>query len=109
MTRPDEIAALADRLKDHSEAARAAAKCSMPFGKMRRGWNALADDIDEALSRLSATSPAVRALEPWRDELEEITSHLGAAIMQSTDKDDKIIMDHVKAAHEIAKIVRRKA
>jgi hypothetical protein len=56
-----------------------------------------------------AHSDAVRELEPWRSELEEITSHLGAAIMQSTDSDDKIIMDHVKAAHEIAKIIRRKA
>ena len=49
------------------------------------------------------------ALEPWRDELTEIIGHLGAAIIQSTASDDQIIMDHVKAAHEIAKIVRRKA
>lgn len=48
-------------------------------------------------------------LEPWRDELSEIIGHLGSAIVQSCDKDDQIIMDHVKAAHEIAKIVRRKA
>lgn len=52
---------------------------------------------------------AVRALEPWRDELSEIIGHLGSAIVQACDKDDQIIMDHVKAAHEIAKIVRRKA
>jgi len=41
--------------------------------------------------------------------LAEIVGHLGAAIIQSTTSDDQIIMDHVKAAHEIAKIVRRKA
>ncbi len=52
---------------------------------------------------------AVWALEPWRDELSEIIGHLGSAIVQSCAKDDQIIMDHVKAAHEIAKIVRRKA
>jgi hypothetical protein len=55
---------------------------------------------------IKATVPE---LEPWRDELSEIIGHLGAAIIQSCDKDDQIIMDHVKAAHEIAKIVRRKA
>lgn len=50
-----------------------------------------------------------QALEPWRAELDEIVSHLGGAVMQSTDHDDRIIMDHVRAAHEIAKIVRRQA
>jgi len=45
----------------------------------------------------------------WRDELSEIIGHLGSAITQSVASDDQIIMDHVKAAHEIAKIVRRKA
>lgn len=50
-----------------------------------------------------------QALEPWRVELDELVSHLGGAIMQSTDRDDRIIMDHVKAAHEIAKIIRRQA
>lgn len=50
-----------------------------------------------------------QALEPWRVELDELVGHLGGALMQSTDRDDQIIMDHVKAAHEIAKIIRRKA
>lgn len=45
----------------------------------------------------------------WRTELSEIIGHLGSAIVQSCDKDDRIIMDHVKAAYEIAKIVRRQA
>lgn len=45
----------------------------------------------------------------WRTELDEIVSHLGAAITQSVASDDQIIMDHVKAAHEIAKVVRRQA
>ncbi len=53
--------------------------------------------------------PVAEALKPCRDELSEIIGHLGAAIVQSTDRDDRIIMDHIKAAHEIAKIVRRKA
>lgn len=53
--------------------------------------------------------PASNPENSWRVELDEVIAHLGAAIMQSTDRDDRIIMDHVKAAHEIAKIVRRKA
>jgi hypothetical protein len=55
------------------------------------------------------TAPPSPELEPWRDELSEIIGHLGAAIIQSVASDDQTIMDHVKAAHEIAKIVRRKA
>ena len=45
----------------------------------------------------------------WQFELDEVVGHLGAAVVQSTSSDDQIIMDHVKSAHEIAKIVRRKA
>ncbi|WP_439398533.1 hypothetical protein ACRQ5Q_14630 [Bradyrhizobium sp. PMVTL-01] len=52
---------------------------------------------------------AEESLRPWQTELDEIVGHLGAAVTQSTDKDDRIIMDHVLVAHEIAKIVRRKA
>lgn len=55
------------------------------------------------------TTASAPELKSWRTELDEVISHLGGAVMQSTDKDDRIIMDHVKAAHEIAKIVRRKA
>lgn len=72
------------------------------------------DDILAAFSEIAAL-PApggitpVPQLEPWRDELSEIIGHLGAAITQSVANDDQIIMDHVKSAHEIAKIVRRKA
>lgn len=50
--------------------------------------------------------PPVEQLKTWQTELDEIISHLAGAIMQSTDRDDRIIMDHVKAAHEIAKKVR---
>lgn len=42
-------------------------------------------------------------------ELSEIIGHLGTAIAQSIASDDQVIMDHVKAAYEIAKAVRRKA
>lgn len=67
-----------------------------------------AHDFYEA--QLSDLIPQVSNPEnSWRVELDEVISHLGAAVMQSTDRDDRIIMDHVKAAHEIAKIVRRKA
>jgi hypothetical protein len=37
----------------------------------------------------------------------EIIGHLGASIIQSIPTDDQIIMDHVKAAHELAKAARR--
>lgn len=39
--------------------------------------------------------------------LTEIMAHLGASIIQSVPTDDQIIMDHVKAAHELAKVARR--
>ncbi len=38
--------------------------------------------------------------------IETACAHLGAAIVQSCPSDDQIIMDHVKAAHEILKVVR---
>jgi hypothetical protein len=41
------------------------------------------------------------------DLLNEIIAHLGASIIQSVPTDDQIIMDHVKAAHELAKAARR--
>jgi hypothetical protein len=47
--------------------------------------------------------------EHFETELTEIIAHLGAAIIQALPTDDKIIMDHVKAAHELAKVVRRQA
>lgn len=39
--------------------------------------------------------------------LDEITAHLGAAIMQSISTDDQIIMEHVRAAHGLATILRK--
>lgn len=58
---------------------------------------------------LSKPAP-VDGVDPrWHTELSEIIGHLGSAITQSIASDDQIIMDHVKAAHEIAKVVRRQA
>jgi hypothetical protein len=48
-------------------------------------------------------------LEPWRTELDEAIGHLGACCTQFVDTDDRIIREHVQAAHEILKIVRRQA
>lgn len=47
--------------------------------------------------------------EHFKTELDEIIVNLSAAIGQSLPSDDRIIMDHVKAAHELAKAVRRQA
>ncbi len=38
--------------------------------------------------------------------IEAACAHLGAAVVQSCHSDDQIIMDHVKAAYEILKVVR---
>ena len=38
--------------------------------------------------------------------IEAACAHLGAAVVQSCQSDDQIIMDHVKAAYEILKVVR---
>ncbi len=38
--------------------------------------------------------------------IEAAVGHLGAAIVQSSPKDDQIIMDHVRCAYEILKVVR---
>jgi len=46
---------------------------------------------------------------PAKDLLDQIVAHLGAACAQSLPSDDQIIMDHVRAAHELAKIVLRRA
>ena len=78
-----------------------------PLGGFVQG--SIATKQSSSSTPATATETSIDALEPWRDELAEIVGHLGAAIIQSTTSDDQIIMDHVKAAHEIAKIVRRKA
>lgn len=78
-----------------------------PLGGSAQG--SIATKQSSSSTPATATETSIDALEPWRDELAEIVGHLGAAIIQSTTSDDQIIMDHVKAAHEIAKIVRRKA
>lgn len=71
------------------------------------------DGLEEC-GNWSATDPVSREqrapeLKPWQIELSEIIGHLGSAIVQSTNSDDRIIMDHVRAAYEIAKVVRRQA
>ena len=38
--------------------------------------------------------------------IDEAKGHLGAAIGQSIDSDDQIIMDHVRAAHVLLGIIR---
>ena len=39
--------------------------------------------------------------------IEEAAAHLAVAIVQSVPTDDRIIMDHVKAAHAILTVVAR--
>ena len=74
-----------------------------------------ATEICEQIEALRTTPAATKSANAgvidacWRTELDEIVSRLGAAITQSIASDDQIIMDHVKAAHEIAKVVRRQA
>lgn len=41
------------------------------------------------------------------DRLLEIIAHLGAAVIQRAPSDDKIIMDHVQDAHNLAVQLRR--
>lgn len=41
--------------------------------------------------------------------LDEIVGHLGAAVGASIPSDDQIIMGHVRAAYELARILRRAA
>jgi hypothetical protein len=76
-----------------------------------RGRTPLMNDaaIIAAIDRIDVPSKTAGELKPWRVELDEVIGHLGAAVIQSTSSDDQIIMDHIKAAHEIAKIVRRQA
>jgi len=38
--------------------------------------------------------------------IEAACAHLGAAVVQSIPADDQIIMDHVRAAYEILKVVQ---
>jgi hypothetical protein len=39
--------------------------------------------------------------------LEEAMAHLGAALIQTIESDDQIIMNHVRAAHTILQVVTR--
>ena len=47
------------------------------------------------------------SLVPVDDPLVEIIAHLGAALMQSEPKDDPIIIDHVRTAHQLALDLKR--
>ncbi len=54
-------------------------------------------------AQLSATDlPPISAAKA----ISEAKAHLGAAIMQMVDTDDQIICDHVKAAHELLRLIR---
>lgn len=46
---------------------------------------------------------------PAKTMLDEICGHLGAARMQLLPTDDQIIAEHLIAAHDLAKILRRAA
>lgn len=50
--------------------------------------------------------PATLAPASPRAILDEICGHLGAAVGQMLPSDDRIICEHVKAAHEFAKLLR---
>lgn len=39
------------------------------------------------------------------DVLYEIVGHLGAAVQQSVESDDQVIMGHVRTAHELATLL----
>jgi hypothetical protein len=65
------------------------------------GWR------DIVFSTISLT--AAPELRPWSEELQDAREHLAACIQQSLpDRDDQIIMDHVRAANEILKVIVRK-
>jgi hypothetical protein len=42
-----------------------------------------------------------------KSKLEEAIGHLGAAIVQSSPKDDQIILGHIREAHAILKKMAR--
>jgi hypothetical protein len=39
-------------------------------------------------------------------KVEQVIGHLGAVLMQTAPSDDKIIIDHVRKAHELANALR---
>jgi predicted small metal-binding protein len=66
-------------------------------------------DGDRAVVNGAASVSALRASVPSAELLDEIVAHLGAAISQSIPTDDQRIMEHVRAAHGLASILRRTA
>lgn len=58
---------------------------------------------------LSPASGSSQGSVPIATLVDEIVSHLGAAISQSIPTDDQRIMEHVRAAHGLARILRRAA
>ena len=42
------------------------------------------------------------SIAPESDPLSEVIGHLGAILMQSVPSDDRTIIEHVHAAHQIA-------
>ena len=62
------------------------------------GGNSMTTDemftvIDQAKSRVASD----------RARLDQIRAHLGAALVQTIDSDDKIIVEHMRAAYELAR------
>jgi hypothetical protein len=66
----------------------------------------LAELITESANEIDRISVCAAATAGPHDLLTEIIAHLGASIIQSVPADDQIIMDHVRAAHELAKAAR---
>ena len=64
---------------------------------------------DRAVVNGAASVSAVPASVPSASLLDEIVGHLGAAISQSLPTDDQRIMEHVRAAYDYARIIRRAA
>ena len=60
------------------------------------------DEVEELESRLSEMTELQAANEKLREAMNEIYSHLAAAISQSIPTDDQIIMGHVRDACKIA-------
>lgn len=59
---------------------------------------------------MSDSPPIVPPDAPWEaDTLLEIASHLGAALIQADPADDRLILNHVRDAHQLAIDLYRKS
>ncbi len=69
---------------------------------------ALQDRAVAAAPSSPSVSPVPASI-PSAVVIEEIVAHLGAAMSQMIPTDDKYICEHVRAAHDLAKMLRRAA